>query len=214
MNYAFYVSGKATRFNKILSQNNTELLNNVKVIFSDDEKNKYLEEKLNLMNIKYILVDYNKLKAEKGKKGLELSNLFLQVLEKYEVDYCFSFGEHMLKGSLLKVYNNKIINFHPSILPEYPGLNAIDQAIEGKANLLGNTAHFIDAGMDTGPVIMQSVIPVAAFYDGGYDAILDIQIEMLYKIFELLQAERIQIRNNKVEIKNANYNSHFIFPYL
>lgn len=214
MNYAFYVSGKATRFNKILSQNNTELLNNVKVIFSDDEKNKYLEEKLNLMNIKYILVDYNKLKAEKGKKGLELSNLFLQVLEKYEVDYCFSFGEHMLKGSLLNVYNNKIINFHPSILPEYPGLNAIDQAIEGKANLLGNTAHFIDAGMDTGPVIMQSVIPVAAFYDGGYDAILDIQIEMLYKIFELLQAERIQIRNNKVEIKNANYNSHFIFPYL
>ena len=59
---------------------------------------------------------------------------------------------------------------------------------------------------------MQSVISVAAFYEGGYDAILDIQIEMLYEIFELLQVDRIQITNNKVEIKNANYNSHFIFP--
>lgn len=214
MNFAFYVSSKATRLNKILDENNRELLNTIKVVFSDDEKNLYLKKKLDMLNIKYIFFDYKKLKTQKGKKNIELSNQLLKVLSKYEIDYCFSFGAHILKGDLLKVYINRIINFHPSILPAYPGIKSIDQAIEKKTNLLGNTAHFIDAGTDTGPIIMQSVIPAVAFYEGGYDCILDIQIEMLYKIFDLLQAGRIQIVNNRVEIQGADYNCHFILPYI
>lgn len=214
MNFGFYVSSKATRLNKILDENNRKLLNNVKLVFSDDEKNAYLKEKLDTLNIKYIFFDYKKLKTEKGQKNLELSNQLLQALRKYEIDYCFSFGAHILKGDLLNVYKNRMINFHPSILPAYSGINSIDQAVEGKANLLGNTAHFIDAGMDTGPIIMQSVISVVAFYEGGYDVILDIQIEMLYKIFDLLQVGRIQIVNDRVKIDDADYNSHSIFPYI
>jgi phosphoribosylglycinamide formyltransferase-1 len=80
------------------------------------------------------------------------------------------------------VYKNRIINFHPSILPAYLGLKSIDQAISDKANLLGNTVHFISSGVDTGSIILHSVIPAVAFDEGGYDAILDIQIDMLYKV--------------------------------
>lgn len=104
---------------------------------------------------------------KRGKKNLELSNNLLQVLREYEIDYCFSFGAHILKGKLLEEYENRIINFHPSLLPAYPGIKSIDRAIADKVNLLGNTVHFIDAGMDTGPIIMQSVIPSVAFYEGG-----------------------------------------------
>jgi phosphoribosylglycinamide formyltransferase-1 len=214
MNFAFYVSSKATRLNKILDEKNKNLLENIKVVFSDDESNIYLEKKLEKMNIKYILVDYKKLEVDKNEKNLELSNKLLEVLREYEVDYCFSFGAHILKGKLLDVYKNRIINFHPSILPAYPGMRSIDKAIEGKANLLGNTAHFVDSGMDTGPVIMQSVIPVTAFYNGGYDKVLDIQIEMLHKIFSLLEENRIIVINNIVKIEGADYNTHFIFPYI
>jgi phosphoribosylglycinamide formyltransferase-1 len=214
MNYAFYVSGKATRLAKILEDKNMELLTNIKVVFSDDEKNQYLEEKLKVYNIPYVLFDYNKIIAEKGQKNLRLSNELLEVLRKYQIDYCFSFGDHILKGELLEVYKNRIINFHPSILPAYPGLKSIDQAISDKANLLGNTVHFIDSGVDTGPIILQSVIPAAVFEEGGYDAILDIQIDMLYKVFNLLQAARLQVVKNKVNIEGANYRSYSIFPCI
>lgn len=214
MNYAFYVSGKATRFNKIISQNNEEMMKNVKAVISDSSENIYLKEKLEKFDIKFVLFDYNSILVEKERKNIELSNCILEVLKKYEIDYCFSFGDHILKGTLLYEYQNRIINFHPSLLPAYPGLKAIDQAIAGGANLLGNTAHFIDAGMDTGPVIMQSVISVAAFYQSGYDIILDIQIEMLFKIYQLLEMKKLQVVNNRVQIIDADYNEYSIFPYV
>lgn len=213
LNLAFYISNKATRFSKILEQNNnSELLKNVKVVFSDDADNLYLKEKLQELNINYYLFNYKDIEAENGKKNLKLSNTLLSVLKENKIDYCFSFGAHILKGDLIKEFKNRIINFHPSILPCYPGLKSIDQAIEGKENLLGNTAHFIDAGMDTGPIILQSVIPTVAFHNGGYDVVLDIQIEMLYRIYGLLRKDSIKVDGGQVVIKGADYNSYSIFP--
>jgi len=214
MNFAFYISGKATRFNKLINDNNEKLLKLVKFVFSDSEENLYLIEKLNQLNIKYILLDYKKMEYEKSQKNFELSNCLLSYLRKFKVDYCFSFGGHILKGEILSEYKNRIINFHPSILPAYPGLRAIDQAIAEKANILGNTAHFIDEGIDTGPIIMQSIISVVAFQERGYDAVLDMQIEMLYKIVNLLIEDRIYVVNNSVKIEGANYNFHYILPYV
>ena len=211
---AFYVSSKATRLNKILDDKNFDLLNAVKVIFSDDDKNIYLKEKLNELNIEYVLLNYKDIVAERSKKNLVLSNTLLNTLTRYNIDYCFSFGAHILKGELLKEYENRIINFHPSILPAYPGIMSIDQAVEGNANLLGNTAHFIDSGVDTGPIIMQSVIHSTAFRENGYDAVLDIQIDMLYKIYDLLRKGKIKVVDNRVRIEGANYNTYSIFPYL
>jgi len=135
-------------------------------------------------------------------------------MKKNEVDYCFSFGNHILKGDILKEYKNKIINFHPSLLPSYPGRNAIDRAIEDNAPILGNTAHFIDEGIDTGPIILQSVISSEAFYKNGYDFILDLQIEMLFQLDKLLEKNCIEIKENKVKIKNANINASFIIPKI
>jgi phosphoribosylglycinamide formyltransferase 1 len=214
LNIGFYLSSKATRFNKILDENNLDLIKNIKVVFSDDVQNLYLKDKLDKLNIKYVLVNYKDINVEKGRKNLFLSDKLLGTLQENNVDYCFSFGAHILKGKLLEVYENRIINFHPSILPAFPGIRSIDQAIEAKSNLLGNTAHFIDAGVDTGPIILQSVIPAIAFYEGGYDAILDIQIEMLNKIFTLLRNNRVKVFDGKVIIEEADYNSYFIFPCI
>lgn len=210
MNYAFYISGKATRLFKIIEQRN-DFLKDISVIFSDDRRNEYLKTHLKKLGIEYILYDYKEIEDANISKNEKLSNLLLKTLETYEVDYCFSFGAHILKGELLDVYKNKIINFHPSLLPDYPGLKAIDQAIAADAKYIGNTAHFIDSGVDTGPIILQSIQHQQAFYLGSYDAILDVQIEMLYKIVELINEDRIKIENSKVKILNANYINHAIF---
>lgn len=211
MKYAFYISKKATRLSKIIEQR-SDFLKDVSVVFSDDKRNEYLKADLKKIGIEYILYDYKEIESHNVTKNEELSNLLLRILETHKVDYCFSFGAHILKGKLLDIYKNRIINFHPSLLPDYPGINSIDQAIDNGTRYIGNTAHFIDSGVDTGPIILQSIQPVEAFYLGGYDAILDVQIEMLYMIDRFIKEERIKIEDTKVKIINANYINHAIFP--
>ena len=212
MNLAFYVSGRAKRLNFLIEANKNDILSNVRVVFSDDNKNCYLKEKLNKYKIDYIIIDYKKI-SEKD-KNLYISNVMLNVFKNYKIDYCFSFGAHLLKGELLKKYEKRIINFHPSILPLFPGIKAIDKAIDSNVFLLGNTAHFIDDGIDTGPIIMQSIIPAYSFKKGEYDSVLNIQLEMLYQIYFLLEKNKIKIIKNKVIIDNANYDKYIIFPFI
>lgn len=143
-----------------------------------------------------------------------ISDFILEKLVEHGIDYCISFGSHILSGDLLKQYENKLINFHPAILPMFPGVKSIDQAVDhGNVLLVGNTAHFIDSGMDTGPIIMQSVIPLKAFRDTkDYDIVLDLQIEMLNKLLKVLEGNRLHFVNGYPVIEGADYNRNMIFP--
>jgi phosphoribosylglycinamide formyltransferase-1 len=66
----------------------------------------------------------------------------------------------MIKAPLLEAFPNRIINIHPSLLPQFPGLAAWKQALEAGAERTGCTVHFVDSGMDTGPIIAQREVPV------------------------------------------------------
>ena len=86
-----------------------------------------------------------------------------QVLKEAGVDIvCLAGFMRLVKHPLLEFFPNKIINIHPSILPAYPGLMAWKQAVEDGATESGCTVHYVDAGMDTGPIIMQAKVPVLA----------------------------------------------------
>lgn len=61
---------------------------------------------------------------------------------------------------LLDAFPNRVMNIHPALLPSFPGLDAQKQALEYGAKLSGCTVHFVDAGTDTGPIILQSAVPV------------------------------------------------------
>lgn len=77
-------------------------------------------------------------------------------LKIYEVEFIVLAGYMRLIGStLLEAYQGRIINIHPSLLPAFPGKDAIGQALAAKAKWSGVTIHFVDEGMDTGPVIIQ-----------------------------------------------------------
>jgi len=66
----------------------------------------------------------------------------------------------MVKAPLLEAFPERIINIHPSLLPKYPGLMAWKQAVEDGAAVTGCTVHYVDTGMDTGPIIAQKEVPV------------------------------------------------------
>ena len=73
---------------------------------------------------------------------------------------CLAGFMRLVKQPLLDAFPNRILNIHPSLLPAYPGLQAWQQAITDGAKESGCTVHHVDAGMDTGPIILQAKVPV------------------------------------------------------
>ena len=66
----------------------------------------------------------------------------------------------VLKGEFLRAFENRIVNIHPSLLPAFPGLEAWKQALDYGVKITGCTVHFVDAGVDSGPIIAQQSVPV------------------------------------------------------
>lgn len=211
LKFAFYVSGNATRLLKIMDQF-SEIVQSTVLVINDEGPNKHLAALLYKHKICYIEFNYKSLGLAGKEKNNYVSKLLLEKLLEHKIDYTFCFGGRILEGELLKTFLNKIINFHPSILPLFPGVKSIDQALKANSFLLGNTAHFIDEGTDTGPVIMQSVQHSSQF--NIYEDILGLQLKMIEQIFKWLNQNRIEVKENKVHILNADYNQQFFIPKL
>lgn len=194
---AFYCSGKASRIFKYYNEH-AILDYPLCFIFYDGENYDIEYDLIETFGDKiFVFKNIENLKGEKLSQKITFD--ILEKLMEFKIDYLFCFGDKILKSPLLDIYENKIINFHPSILPAFPGIRAIDQALETSVQLLGNTAHFVNKGIDTGPIIMQSVISRTAYND--YEDVLQLQIPMLQTIWNLLENDMILIKDNKVLIK-------------
>lgn len=206
---AFYVSNNATRLSKFLEQNSkSEIIKSIEFILIDHLNNSKLRAQCQLLGLRFYEVD---LGSEKN-KNIYISEYFLNRLKQHHVDFGFVFANKILKGELLSVYKNRLINFHPSVLPAFKGLKAIDQALEADAFLLGNSAHLVTPDVDGGHVFMQSLVPTIGFKD--YDQVLDQQLPMLLQIIIWIQAGRFRVVNDKVVIDGAKYDSGVFIPCL
>ncbi|MGY5142581.1 MAG: phosphoribosylglycinamide formyltransferase [Nitrosopumilus sp.] len=89
----------------------------------------------------------------------------ISVLTKYGVTQknglvCLAGFMRIISPEFVKKYKNKILNIHPALLPAFPGLDSQKQALDYGVKFTGCTVHFVDSGMDTGPIIIQAVVPV------------------------------------------------------
>ena len=103
----------------------------------------------------------------KGFKGTrwQYDKKVISILTKYGVTQknglvCLAGFMRIISPEFVKKYKNRIINIHPALLPAFPGLDSQKQALEYGAKYSGCTVHFVDAGMDTGPVIIQATVKV------------------------------------------------------
>lgn len=86
---------------------------------------------------------------------------FVKALQDAKVDLIVLAGfMRVLKGDFLRAFENRIVNIHPSLLPSFPGLEAWKQALDHGVKVAGCTVHFVDAGVDAGPIIGQQTVPV------------------------------------------------------
>ncbi len=83
--------------------------------------------------------------------------------------------------TLLDAYEGKMINIHPSILPSFPGVNAVGQALDYGCRVSGATVHYVDSGMDTGKIIDQMSCPI---YEEDTEETLQLRIQNLeYELY-------------------------------
>jgi phosphoribosylglycinamide formyltransferase-1 len=91
----------------------------------------------------------------------EAERAYVAALQEAQVDLIVLAGfMRVLKGDFLRAFEGRIVNVHPSVLPSFPGLEAWKQALDHGVKVTGCTVHFVDAGVDAGPIIGQQTVPV------------------------------------------------------
>ena len=91
----------------------------------------------------------------------EAERAYVEALQSAQVDLIVLAGfMRVLKGEFLRAFEGRIMNIHPSLLPSFPGLEAWKQALDHGVKVTGCTVHFVDAGVDCGPIIGQQTVAV------------------------------------------------------
>jgi phosphoribosylglycinamide formyltransferase 1 len=135
----------------------------------------------------------------------EFEEAMINQLKKYDVELVIMAGfMRILSPYFLRYYPERVMNIHPSLLPAFPGLNAQRQALEYGVKISGCTVHFVDEGMDTGPVIIQAAVPVKE--DDTEETLSKRILEQEHIIYpeaiRLFARNRLEIRPGRVKIIN------------
>lgn len=115
---------------------------------------------------------------------------------------CLAGYMRLVGGVLLEAFPDRIMNIHPALLPAFPGLHGQEQAWAYGVKFSGCTVHFVDAGMDTGPIILQAVVPVLD--DDTADSLAARILEQEHRIYPeavgLFAGGRLKITGRKVSV--------------
>lgn len=125
------------------------------LVICDNPEAKALDKAKNF-RIPTTLVDRKKFKSKS-----EFEAAIIRQLEVHQIDWIVLAGfMRILSAEFVQRYHNRIINVHPSLLPDFPGGHSIKDAFEAKVKETGVTIHFVDAGVDSGPIIDQRKVAI------------------------------------------------------
>ena len=156
MKIAVFASGRGSNLQALIDASASGFIPaEIKLVISDN-KNAVALKRAEAARIENIFIDPDKFNTKS-----EYEKNLIELLKKYKIDLIVLAGfMRILTPTLINQYKNKIINIHPSLLPAFKGLNAQKQAIDYGVKYSGCTVHFVDAGVDTGPIIEQAVVKV------------------------------------------------------
>ncbi len=127
----------------------------------------------------------------------------LDVLRKHDVELVLLAGYmKIVTGVLVKAYENRMMNIHPSLLPSFPGLDVQKKAIEHGCKIAGCTVHFVTEGVDEGPIIIQAAVPILE--DDQPEALAARILEQEHKIYpravQLYAEGRLRVEGRRVVV--------------
>ena len=113
----------------------------------------------------------------------------------------------LLSADFVARFPHRLINVHPALLPSFPGIDALQQAIDHGSKITGVTVHFVDEGVDSGPIIMQRPVPVAPSrdWDETEKAIHATEHALLPETIRLIAARRVRIDEANPRLVHIDY---------
>lgn len=198
---AVLVSGNGTNLQAIIDHylNNPDI--NISLVISN-KKDAYALKRAGLANIPTMVISKKDFPNQSDEilKQVKANNIDLIVLAGYL---------SILSGSIINEYKNKIINIHPSLIPSFcgPGMyghHVHEAVIKSGVRYSGCTVHFVNGGVDSGPIILQQAVDV--FYTDTPDSvaakILVYEHKLLVKAIDLIANNKVIVHDdNRVEIK-------------
>jgi phosphoribosylglycinamide formyltransferase-1 len=204
---AVLVSGRGSNLQAIIDNIEKGALSAELAVVISDQADAYALERARKHHIPAVHVSS---KGYKGKRE-EYDVLLAQELRKCNVELvCLAGFMRIITPILIKAFPNRILNIHPALLPAFPGLHVQKAALEHGVKFSGCTVHFVDEGMDTGPIIIQAVVPVLDndTEDSLSARILEQEHTIYSRAIQLYAEGRLVIEGRRVAVDNGNNSTH------
>jgi phosphoribosylglycinamide formyltransferase-1 len=195
------VSGRGSNLQAIIDNIQNRGLSAEIALVVSDQPDAYALERARRYNIPAVHISA---KGCRGKRE-EYDGLLVKELRKYDVELvCLAGFMRIISPVLIKAFPNRIMNIHPALLPAFPGLHVQKTAIEHGVRFSGCTVHFVDEGMDTGPIIIQAVVPVLDddTEDSLSQRILRQEHNIYSRAIQLYAEGRLTVKGRRVFVSN------------
>lgn len=210
INLGVLVSGSGTNLQAIIDAIESKKLDaRINVVISNNP-DAYAVQRAKNHNIPVeIILSPNVLIGEPNNTAAareDYDSIIIETLKRYSVDLVVLAGfMRLLTSKFIKTFPMRIMNIHPALLPAFPGLNVQKKAVDYGVKFSGATVHFVDDGVDTGPIIIQAVVPV---YDDDTDKTLAERIlKEEHRIYpyaiQLFSEKRLEIKGRRVIVHPA-----------
>jgi phosphoribosylglycinamide formyltransferase-1 len=188
MRVAVFASGSGTNLQAIIDAGIDTI--EIGLVFSN-KPDAYALERAKNHNIPTEVLDHKSYKDRS-----EFDREIIKIIEPYKLDLIILAGYmRILSSDFVRAYKGKIINIHPALLPSFPGINSARQALEYGVKYTGVTVHYVDEGVDTGPIILQSIVQIE---DGDTEESL---LEKIHKVEHQIYPDAIRlVSSRQVEI--------------
>lgn len=196
------VSGRGSNLQAIIDNiKKGQLIAEVSVVISD-QADAYALERARKYDIPAVHVSA---RGYRGKRD-EYDALLVKELRKHDVELvCLAGFMRIITPVLIKAFPNRIMNIHPALLPAFPGLHVQKAALEHGVKFSGCTVHFVDEGMDTGPIIIQAVVPVLDndTEDSLPERILKQEHKIYSRAIQFYAEGRLSIKGRRVVVSGS-----------
>ncbi len=206
---ALMASGRGSNFEALSAAIDRKDLDAEIVIVISDKENALALDKARKRNIPAVYVNPRDFATfDKYEEHL------VKILKEYDIDIVVLAGYMRLVGlTFLHNFKNRVVNIHPALLPAFKGLHAQKQALDYGVKYTGCTVHIVDEGMDTGPIIMQSIVPV---YLDDTEEILSSRIlqeehQIYWRALQLLAEGRIYIEGRQIIIAEKDEEGGIVY---
>lgn len=117
---------------------------------------------------------------------------------------CLAGFMRLVGSTLLEAFPGRVLNVHPALLPSFPGLHAVRQALDAGVRITGCTVHLVDGGVDTGPIVAQAAVPVGADDEASLSAKIQQQEHRLYAaVVAAFASGDVTVRGQAVSLRRA-----------